>query len=236
MIRFEKASFAYEAKEPVLSSVDLELGPGLILLLGLNGSGKSTLLKLAAGVEIPDTGRILVDRFDLWKDEVEARRSLVFLPEHPDLTPYATLREILNLVCRLRGEPLEKGVEALEFFSLERQANRSVRELSMGQRRRATFAAAIIGSPKHILLDEPLEAMDRKIQKEILGWITAGVGHGAVVVVVSHLIEPFLDIATQAVGIKEGRVEAFKQLPQEPSKRKSLLERLAKGECSEGSQ
>ena len=170
MIRFQNVSFWYKKDEPILSEINLEFQPGLTMLLGPNGCGKSTLLKLAAGVEKPDAGTISVDSHDLWSEEIEARKNLAFVSEQPDLTPYATLKEILNLVCRLRHESLDKGREALEFFDLERLASRTVRELSLGQRRRAVFAAALIGKPSHLLLDEPLEGMDRKIKEEILAW------------------------------------------------------------------
>ncbi len=97
----------------MLAGVDLEITPGLTLRLGPNGCGKSTLRKLTAGSERPDSGRIEIDGHDLWSDEVAARRGLAYVPEQPDLTPYATVREILALVCRLRGEPRERGREAL---------------------------------------------------------------------------------------------------------------------------
>ena len=60
---------------------------------------------------------------------------------------------------------------ALKFFDLQNLANRTVSELSMGQRKRAMFAAVLVGIPKHILLHEPLEGMNRNIQKEILAWV-----------------------------------------------------------------
>ena len=129
----------------MLAGVDLEISPGLTLLLGPNGCGKSTLLKLAAGIERPDSGRVEIDGHDLWIDEVAARRGLAYVPEQPDLTPYATVREILDLVCRLRGEPARARREALERVGLGKLAHRSVRELSMGQRRRAVLAAALRG-------------------------------------------------------------------------------------------
>src|SRR5437764_44526 len=141
VIRLHQASFSYRDAEPVLSGVDLTISPGLTLLLGPNGCGKSTLLKLAAGIERPDSGRIEIDGHDLWVDEVAARRGLAYLPEQPDLTPYATVREILDLVCRLRGEPRERGREALERVGLGQLAHRSVRELSMGHGPRAVLAA-----------------------------------------------------------------------------------------------
>jgi len=229
MIRFKNVTFSYEKDEHVLDSINLELSPGLTLLLGPNGCGKSTLLKLGSGVEKPDSGHITIDGHNLWKDEVAARNTIAYLPEQPDLTPYATLREILNLVCRLRGEPLEKGKEALRFFDLNKVSGRTVRELSLGQRRRAVFAGCLIGNPKHILLDEPLEGMDRSIQKEILEWIFRHTRDGAVVTVVSHSFEKFIELASHAATVKNGNVILFKKLPDKPKEKLSLLEGFSKG-------
>ncbi|HZF13113.1 MAG TPA: ABC transporter ATP-binding protein, partial [Thermoanaerobaculia bacterium] len=171
MIRLSGIGFSYGRGEPVLAEAEANLGPGLTLLVGPNGCGKSTLLKIAAGVELPDRGRVEIDGHDLWTNEVAARRSLAYVPEQPDLTPYATVREILGLVCRLRGEPRQAGEAALEKVGLAALAHRSVRELSMGQRRRAVLAAAFVGRPDHVLLDEPLEAMDRGARDDVLAWI-----------------------------------------------------------------
>ncbi len=229
MIRFQNVSFSYETEEKVLHSVNLELQPGLILLLGPNGCGKSTFLKLAAGVEMPDSGVITIDGHDLWKEEVKARKRLAYLPEHPDLTPYATIKEILDLVCRLRGETLDARKKALDFFDLQHLAHRTVRELSMGQRRQAVFAACLVGTPSHMLLDEPLEGMDRHVQKEILGWIKNHTLSGATIIVVSHSIEPFIELASQALTIQSGQALRFKSLPESYDKKQSFLEQLAEG-------
>ncbi len=233
VISFQNVSFSYREDERILHAIDLEIHPGLTLLLGPNGCGKSTLLKLASGVEIPESGNIAVNGYDLWKDEVPARKGLAYLPEHPDLTPYASIKEILDLVCRLREQSLEEREKVLEFFSLQNLAHRTVRELSMGQRRRAVFAACLIGTPSHIFLDEPLEGMDRHIQKEILSWIENRTLSGATVVVVSHAIEPFIEMASTAVTVQNGRAFCYKNLPTQYEKKLFFLERLAEGELPE---
>jgi ABC-type multidrug transport system ATPase subunit len=230
MIRFRRASFAYRPGEPVLAGVDLEIPAGLTLLVGRNGCGKSTLLKLAAGIERPDDGAVEIDGHDLWRAEAAARRTLAYVPEQPDLTPYATLREILDLVCRLRGEPRPRGREALAAVGLGALGHRSVRELSMGQRRRAVLAAALVGTPRHALLDEPLEAMDRAAREDVLAWIDGLVAAGAVVVVVSHDIEPFAPRAARALTLRAGRCLACEPLPAPPAARLALFDRLARGE------
>ncbi len=230
MIRVHRATFAYRPGEPVLAGIDLEIPGGLTLLLGPNGCGKSTLLKLIAGIERPDSGLVEIDGHDLWTDEVAARRGLAYVPEQPDLTPYATVREILGLVCRLRGEPQSAAEEALEFVGLRDLAHRSVRELSMGQRRRSVLAAALIGTPRHVLLDEPLEAMDRGARDAILAWIDRLLAAGATVVAVSHDLAPFAPRAHRAATVRAGHCRLADPLPDDPAARLALLEHMARGE------
>ncbi len=230
MIRLSGVSFSYGPGEAVLAGLDLTLEPGLTLLLGRNGCGKSTLLKTAAGVERPDRGRVEIDGHDLWTEEVAARRSLAYVPEQPDLTPYATVREILGLVCRLRGEPRAAADEALRKVGLADLAHRSVRQLSMGQRRRAVLAAAFLGRPAHVLLDEPLEAMDRGARDDILAWIDRLVADGATVVAVSHDLEPFAARASRALTVRDGQCRSVDPLPGDPAVRRALLEKMARGD------
>jgi ABC-type multidrug transport system ATPase subunit len=232
MIRFRGVSFSYQPRQPVLAGVDLALPAGLTLLVGPNGCGKSTFLKLAAGIDPPDAGRIEVDGHDLWKEEVAARTALAFVPEQPDLTPYATVAEILALVCRLRGEPPAAAGDALAFVGLATLSHRSVRQLSMGQRRKAVLAAALIGKPSCLLLDEPLEAMDRAARDAILAWLADRRAAGALLLVASHDLDPFLPLAARALTVRHGRCHLVDPLPADPTARAALLESLARGESS----
>jgi ABC-type multidrug transport system ATPase subunit len=230
VIELDGVRFGYDRDAPVLAGVDLRLGPGLTLLVGPNGCGKSSLLKLLAGVERPDAGRVLLLGHDLWRDEVAARRGLVYVPEHPDVTPYASILELLWLVCRLRGEPLERAEAALAEAGLEGRGHASVRELSAGQRRRALLAAAWIGAPSVALLDEPLESLDRELRDHVLLWIATLAANGTAAVVVSHQLEPFVPLATAALTVREGRAIGC-ALPAGASARLALLERLARGDA-----
>lgn len=230
MILFESVSFGYEPSRPFLREVSIRIPAGLTLIVGPNGAGKSTWLKLAAGVEPPDKGRVLIDGRDLWKDEAAARASTAYLPEQPDLTPYATIRDILRLVARLRRRPPAEAEEALARFGLGRFADRSVRELSLGQKRKATFAAAFVGSPTHLLLDEPLEAMDRAARDLIAAWVARRKAEGATIAVVSHEVEPFAGATDRVLALREGTAALRSDLPADPAARPAFLDRLARGE------
>jgi len=214
---------------PIVVEVDrLELGPGLTLLLGPNGAGKSTLLRMIAGVERPLRGRIEIQGHDLWREEIEARRALAYVPEQPELTPYATIREILQLVCRLRGVKEDEGIRAITRVGLADDAARSVRQLSQGQRRRAILAAALVGTPAVLLLDEPLEAMDRGMRDDLVAWIHGAVSEGRTVIAASHEFDEFAETARAALAVRRGRA-TLHQLPADSAERATLLDRLARG-------
>lgn len=236
-IRLKEVRFGYDRSrrrsgEGDGSAIDvptLDVEPGLTLVLGPNGAGKSTLLKVIAGVESPEHGSVTIEGHDLWRDEVAARRRLAYLPEQPDLTPYASIREVLRLVCALRGVPVADGEAHLAKLGLTEVAHRSVRELSMGQRRRALLAAALTGDPSILVLDEPLETMDRPTRELMVEWVRATVTAGATVLVATHEIEPFLAIATRALVVRGGTVTK-RPLPTEPESRRAACDRWARGE------
>jgi ABC-type multidrug transport system ATPase subunit len=229
MIALRNVRFSYGKGNVALACDQLDVGPGVTLLLGPNGAGKSTLLKLVAGVEHPTAGTVAIDGHDLWRDEIASRAALAYVPEHPDLTPYATVAEVLGLVCRLRGRPVTESEEALATVGLDGLGYRSVRELSMGQRRRAVLAAAFIGTPTTLLLDEPLEAMDRAMRAWLLSWIAAADARGATVVVATHDIEPFVDLARRALVVADGIPVLHDPLPAERAERARRLDRWARG-------
>ena len=229
MISLRDVRFGYSRGTTAFSCDTLDVGPGVTLLLGPNGAGKSTLLKLISGVEQPTAGSVSVDGHDLWRDEVAARAALAYVPEHPDLTPYATVGEVLGLVCRLRGRSVDDGVRALEVVGLRDLGDRSVRELSMGQRRRAVLAAAFIGEPGTLLLDEPLEAMDRGMRQWLTSWISDASARDATIVIATHDVEPFAHLARRAIAVAGGGARVISPLPDEHDARMAVLDGSAHG-------
>jgi ABC-type multidrug transport system ATPase subunit len=206
MIELRNITFGYDRTRTTLEVPELIIEPGLTLILGANGSGKSTLLRLIAGVEPPRTGTVKIDGYDMWRDEVAARRLVAYVPEAPELTPYASLLDVLELITRLRGATTASMVAALDRVGLFDLGTRTIRELSMGQRRRAMLATALIGEPKVVILDEPLETLDVGMRAFVRDWVAEARHEGRAILVATHDVSAFQSITDNELRVRDGRV------------------------------
>jgi len=143
----------------------------LVSLVGPSGCGKSTLLRLIAGLDVPDSGELLVGNEKILGPSAE--RGLVF--QDPNLFPWLTVRRNIEAGLAARGVLREKRNEVDEFMrlvGLEAFANAYPHHLSGGMAQRVALARALINHPKVLLLDEPLGALDAftrmRMQDEVL--------------------------------------------------------------------
>jgi ABC-type multidrug transport system ATPase subunit len=134
----------------------------------------------------------------------------------------------VRLVCRLRGVSEDAAAGAIERVGLADHASRSIRQLSQGQRRRAVLASAWVGEPSVLLLDEPLEAMDRAMRDEVIEWIRDSAAHGRTAVVASHDFGDLVDTAVAALSV-HGGAATIHTLPDGHTARAALLDSLARG-------
>ncbi len=159
-------------RRQALSNISLSIAPGeLVSLIGPSGCGKSTLLRLIAGLESPDSGKLLVGSDPI--NEPSAERGLVF--QDPNLFPWLTVRHNIEAGLVARGVLREKRNEVDDFMrlvGLEAFADAYPHHLSGGMAQRVALARALINHPKVLLLDEPLGALDAftrmRLQDEVL--------------------------------------------------------------------
>jgi ABC-type nitrate/sulfonate/bicarbonate transport system ATPase subunit len=155
-----------------LGGISFSTGAGeLVSLVGPSGCGKSTLLRLIAGLDVPDSGELIVDDEEIVGPSAE--RGLVF--QDPNLFPWLTVRRNIEAGLVARGVLREKRNEVDEFMrlvGLEAFANAYPHHLSGGMAQRVALARALINHPKVLLLDEPLGALDAftrmRMQDEVL--------------------------------------------------------------------
>jgi putative spermidine/putrescine transport system ATP-binding protein len=152
-----------------VSDVHLEFPQGkFVCLLGPSGCGKTTLLRLIAGLELPTTGRILLDGADLTHIPAHKREfGMVF--QSLALFPHLTVGENISYGLGIRGvdkvQRRKRADELLELVRLPGVADRHISQLSGGQRQRVAIARALALNPKLFLLDEPLSALDAKLRE-----------------------------------------------------------------------
>jgi ABC-2 type transport system ATP-binding protein len=150
-----------------VDGVTLDAGPGVIGLLGPNGAGKTTLLRMIATVLAPDTGglRLLgLDPADP-RERLEIRRRLGFLPQNPGLYPGFTPYDLVDYVAILkehndRAQRRQEVRRVLEEVGLQDVMHRRIRGLSGGMQQRVALAAALLGTPDLLVLDEPANGLD----------------------------------------------------------------------------
>ena len=149
--------------------VDLAIPEGeLVCFLGPSGCGKTTLLRIIAGLETPSSGKLTLDGRDLTNVPANQREfGMVF--QSLALFPHMTVGGNIAYALRLRGvdqaAQARRVAELLELIQLPHMAERPVAQLSGGQRQRVAIARAIASSPKLLLLDEPLSALDAKLRE-----------------------------------------------------------------------
>jgi len=187
-------------------------GPGRTAIMGPNGSGKSTLLAMLAGVLKPSRGRVLVCGHDPWgRGWAEARSLTGYAPQDPPLPRAVTALEALTVLGGLMGLPLgEARREAslvMEELGLSGLAGVKVTRLSGGQRRRLGVAAALMGSPEVVLLDEPSSGLDPAARARL--WRALGrLASGATIVFTTHDPVEAEEEAGEVVVMHRGRALA----------------------------
>jgi sulfate/thiosulfate transport system ATP-binding protein len=199
-----------------LKDITFEIKTGeLVALLGPSGSGKTTLLRVISGLEMPESGRVLVHG-DPIMDQKHSERQVGFVFQHYALFRHMNVFEnvAFGLKVRPRKErPSDKEIQSkvqqlLELVRLDGMSHRYPSQLSGGQRQRVALARALAIEPRMLLLDEPFGALDAKVRKELRQWLRDL--HDKLhmtSVFVTHDQEEALEVADRIVVMNEGRIE-----------------------------
>jgi ABC-2 type transport system ATP-binding protein len=196
-----------------LDRVSLKIQSGEVFgLLGPNGAGKSTLLKTLVGILRPTSGTIKLDELDIVGDPERAKRTIGYLPENPSLYTGLTTLEFLQFVGKIRGvddELLNQEISwSLGSFGLEEKRNSLVGTLSKGMKQKVALIATSLHSPKVLVLDEPLTALDPKTRVSVKDWIGAQTKRGVTTILSTHDLDVAQSHAGRIAIIDHGRIVA----------------------------
>ena len=179
--------------------------------LGPNGAGKSTTMNMMTGYLAPTEGEVRVDGHSVTQDPAGAKACIGYLPEQPPLYVDMTVREYLEFAAGLkripRGERAAQLDRILEMTRTADVSGRLIRNLSKGYRQRVGIAAALLGTPKIIILDEPTVGLDPAQMIEIRSLIR-DLGKTHTVILSSHILSEVQTVCDRVLIIAHGRLVA----------------------------
>ena len=201
----------YFGKSKVLDNINIDIEKGeFVSLLGPSGCGKTTLLRIISGLESKNSGEIYVDGKEISKVS-PAKRNIGIVFQNYVLFPNLTVYENIayGLVNKkVKKEEIEKKVNnILDKIDLKHIKHKYPKQLSGGQQQRVALARAVVLSPKILLLDEPLSALDAKVRETLRKEIKAlQKDLGITTIMVTHDQEEALTMSDKIVVINEGEI------------------------------
>ncbi len=173
--------------------------------LGPNGSGKTTTLRMLLGLVRPTLGEALIGGVRYQRLD-RPHRTVGALLEAGSFHPGRRARDHLRVLAAADGVPDRRMDEVLGQVGLEAAANRRVREFSLGMRQRLGLAAALIGDPRVLLLDEPANGLDPAGIAWLRGLLRDLAAQGRTVLVASHVLSEVAQVADQVVIVSAGQL------------------------------
>jgi ABC-2 type transport system ATP-binding protein len=194
-----------------LDGVSLEMRPGEIFgLLGPNGAGKSTTIGILTTRVRPTSGRAFIGEFDVWKEQVKAKRRIGVVQQRPNLDFALTAREILLFHGAYFGQSphdrARRADEILEKFQLTDRADQMVRGFSGGMMQRLSIARAMMHDPDVLFLDEPSAGLDPQTRLLLWELIRDYNRQGKTIVLTTHYMDEADALCGRLAIIDHGKI------------------------------
>lgn len=192
-----------------VDDMNIRITNGVYGLLGVNGAGKTTLMRMICTLLTPTSGQILCDGKDIQKMEGDYRNLLGYLPQEFGFYPEFTVKDYLLYIASLKGiRPVvakKRAKELLEQVGLSKAANKKMKKLSGGMKRRVGIAQAILNNPKILILDEPTAGLDPTERIRFRNLISE-LSEERIVILSTHIVSDVEYIANEIWLMKNGRL------------------------------
>lgn len=211
-LSFEDIRHDYDGM-PALAGVTLDVEPGEVLcLLGRSGCGKTTLLKVAAGLERPSAGRVMIDGQEVAGPKIfvaPEKRGVGLMFQDYALFPHLTIlaNVMFGLTSLPRGDAAREARRVLGRVGLERYADDYPHVLSGGEQQRVALARAIVPRPSVLLMDEPFSGLDRRLRESVREETLAVLRETrATCIIVTHDPEEAMRLGDRIALMRDGRL------------------------------
>lgn len=198
-------------KNRVLDNINLHMVSGQVYgFQGINGSGKTMFMRALIGLIHPTSGKILINQKELGKD-MDFPKSIGFLLENPTfLDMYSgpdNLRLLAGVDNNISADMINKEIDSLiEEVGLKSAGNKKYKKYSLGMKQRLGIAAAVLGNPDIVVLDEPTNALDDDGKDMVKRIVKMQKERGALVIISCHEMQTLEELSDEIVRLKEGRI------------------------------
>jgi ABC-2 type transport system ATP-binding protein len=210
MIRLENIEVRY-GETVAVDNLSFTFNEGHIYgIIGPNGAGKSSLIKAMVGIITDHSGNIFFEEHEYRKKSREIKFDLGYAPETTELFDYLTAREYLQMITEIKRLPADhSGIEdLLAKLTLEDQADHLIVGYSHGMRKKTALAAALLGSPRYIMLDEALNGLDPVAMYNVRQLLRSFAGRQSTILLSSHILELVENWCDHILIMKDGRLLA----------------------------
>lgn len=211
MIKFKNVTKIYNKTLTAVNDVSFEVRGGEIVgFTGPNGSGKTTTIKMLTGILPPDKGDIKINGFDIKKNMLQAKSSIGYIADSPDM--FLRLRgiEFLNFIAdvyKVSNDDRKKRVSELaERFELTDALSSPMMSYSHGMRQKLMVIAALVHNPPVWILDEPMTGLDPKSSYELKEMMREHAKKGNAVFFSTHVLEVAEKLCDKVIIIKKGNL------------------------------
>src|SRR5688572_7318521 len=209
-LEIRNISKTYPNGVQALKDVSLDIPAGMYGLLGPNGAGKSTLMRIIATLQEPDTGTIQLGDIDVVQQKDAVRQTLGYLPQEFGVYPKVSAESLLEHFALLKGiadrrerkEVVEALLRQTNLWDVRKQ---KLGGYSGGMRQRFGVAAALLGNPKLMIVDEPTAGLDPAERVRFLNLLSE-LGENSVVILSTHIVEDVSELCTRMAIIDRGEI------------------------------
>lgn len=211
MIKFKNVTKVYNKTLTAVNNISFEVKSGEIVgFTGPNGSGKTTTIKMLTGILPPDKGDIKINGFDIKKNMIQAKSSIGYIADSPDMFLRLKGIEFLNFISdvyKVSDSDRKKRVEELaERFELTDALSSPMMSYSHGMRQKLMVIAALVHNPPVWILDEPMTGLDPKSSFELKEMMREHAKKGNAVFFSTHVLEVAEKLCDKVIIIKKGNL------------------------------
>ena len=209
MIKVKGIKKVFGSKFVAVDGLDFEVRKGEIVgFVGQNGAGKTTTIKMMTGILEATEGTIEINGYDIQKQSMEAKMSIAYVADNPDMFLKLTGIEFINFLADIYKIPTKERIPRIEEltrrFEVEEALSSPMSDYSHGMRQKMMVIAALVHNPPVWILDEPMTGLDPKASYELKKMMREHADNGNAVFFSTHVLEVAEKLCDRIVIVKKG--------------------------------